>query len=99
VGAAASCGHLEVLKWLRNAGCPWDEGTRAAAALCGHLETLRWALQHGCEWDMMTCIFAAEGGHLDLLKWAREQGCPWNEDRVREAATRHEHVEMLRWLG
>ena len=28
---AASGGHLEVLKWLRSEGCPWDRGACIAA--------------------------------------------------------------------
>ena len=28
---AASGGHLEVLKWARANGCPWDEGLATAA--------------------------------------------------------------------
>jgi hypothetical protein len=29
---AAKRGHLEVLKWARENGCPWYEWTRAQAA-------------------------------------------------------------------
>ena len=36
--AAAKGGHLEVLKWLRENGCPWDEETcRYAAVSYTHL--------------------------------------------------------------
>ena len=41
-------GHLEVLKWARAHGCPWDESTCAKAAMNGHLEVLQWARAHGC---------------------------------------------------
>ena len=44
-------GHLEVLKWARANGCPWDEGTCAYAAEGGHLEVLKWARENGCPWD------------------------------------------------
>ena len=40
-------GHLEVLKYARENGCPWDETTCAAAAKNGHLETLKWARENG----------------------------------------------------
>ncbi len=33
-------GHLAVLKWLRQNGCPWDEGTCMGAARGGHFELL-----------------------------------------------------------
>jgi len=44
-------GHLEVLKWARENGCPWDEDTCAGAAEGGHLEVLKWARENGCPWD------------------------------------------------
>jgi hypothetical protein len=35
---AAEGGHLEVLKWARENGCPWDEDTRRIAASKGYVE-------------------------------------------------------------
>jgi len=71
VNYAAQRGHLEVLKWARENGCPWYEKTCAYAAAGGHLEVLKWARANGCPWDERTCTHAAEGGHLEVLKWAR----------------------------
>jgi len=48
---AAEGGHLEVLKWARENGCPWDKQTCAYAAKGGHLEVLKWARENGCPWD------------------------------------------------
>jgi hypothetical protein len=31
-------GHLEVLKWAHENGCPWDEYTRQRAAEKGYVE-------------------------------------------------------------
>ena len=45
---AAENGHLEVLKWLRENGCPWNEWTCKNAAGNGHLEILKWARENGC---------------------------------------------------
>ena len=64
--AAAKGGHLEVLKWARENGCPWDENTCAYAALGGHLEVMKWARENGCPWDEETCACAARGGHLEI---------------------------------
>ena len=36
---AARGGHLEVLKWARDNGCPWDVRTRELAASKGYVET------------------------------------------------------------
>ena len=45
---AAENGHLEVLRWLRENGCPWDFTTCSSAAKNGHLEVLQWACENGC---------------------------------------------------
>ena len=73
---AARGGHLKVLKWARDNGCPWDEWTCNNAAWGGHLKVLKWLIEKGCPWDEWTCNNAARGGHLEVLKWARENGCP-----------------------
>lgn len=44
----AGRGHLEVLKWCRANGCPWDEDIRREAAKGGHLEVLKWCRANGC---------------------------------------------------
>ena len=36
----AGSGNLELLKWMRENGCPWNAGTCTNAALGGHLEVL-----------------------------------------------------------
>ena len=68
-------GHLEVLRWAREHGCPWDDMTMQSAAVCGHLEVLQWAREHGCPWhadlenkDVDCCTLAAQDGHLEVLK-------------------------------
>ena len=65
-------GHLDVLKWARANGCPWDDWTCTEARWGDHLNVLKWACANDCPWDMDTCEFAALGGHLDVLKWLRE---------------------------
>ena len=46
---AASAGHLEVLQWLREEGCPWDKMTTAWAELNGHRAVAEWAVANGCD--------------------------------------------------
>ena len=93
---AAKNGHLEVLKWLRENGCPWDDWTCLYAAEYGHLEVLKWVRENGCPWDEDTCALAAWNGHLEVLKWARENGCPWNWLTCASAA-QNDHLEVLKW--
>ena len=42
---------IELLKYARDQGCPWDASTCRAAAGGGHLEVLQWARANGCPWD------------------------------------------------
>ena len=64
--AAAAGGQLEEFKFLRAAGCPWDEETCAHAALGGHLDVLKWARANGCPWDKWTRLFVASKGYDDV---------------------------------
>jgi phosphoglycolate phosphatase-like HAD superfamily hydrolase len=56
---AAYGGHLEVLKWLHGAGCPWGIPTCYTAAMGGHLDMLKWLHSAGCPWGIQTCYAAA----------------------------------------
>jgi hypothetical protein len=44
-------GHLEVLKWAKENGCPWNENVCNNAAKNGHLEILKWAIENGCPYN------------------------------------------------
>ena len=48
---AAFKGHLDVLKWLRAEGAPWDKWTCAKAAEGGNLNVFMWARKEGCPAD------------------------------------------------
>tara|TARA_B110000967_G_scaffold192210_1_gene218622 strand:+ start:1525 stop:2265 length:741 start_codon:yes stop_codon:yes gene_type:complete len=93
---AAETGQLEVVKWLRANGCPWDEMTCSWAAQGGRLEVLQWLRANGCPWNERTCARAAWGGHLEVLQWARANGCPWDTTTCSCAALRG-HLEVLQW--
>jgi hypothetical protein len=93
---AAEAGHLEVLKWLFEDGCPLKKKICETAAIRGHLDILKWARENGCHWDEETCSGAAKGGHLDILKWARENGCHWDSNTT-YAAAMSGRLEILKW--
>ena len=86
---AASFGRTDVLSWLRDHGCPWDQSTCAESARKGHLETLMWVRERGCPWDGNVLYEAARATsschqkiqshrdrHEELLAWVSENGCP-----------------------
>ena len=67
-------GHLEMLKWARSQGCPWDAETSLHAANSGHLEVLKWARSQGCPWDKADCLYEAEVNmYVDVADWIRAQ--------------------------
>ena len=48
LSALALGGHLDILKWARVHGCPWNYWTCHHAFAEGHLEVLKWAKENGC---------------------------------------------------
>ena len=89
---------MEILRWLRSEGCPWDADACRGAAANGHLEVLKWLRSEGCPWDEYdVCFYAADGGHLSVLKYLMSEGCAW--DRAFTDALEEEgHIEALEWL-
>ncbi|PNH05853.1 Ankyrin repeat domain-containing protein, partial [Tetrabaena socialis] len=69
--AAAAAGQLDVCVWLRQRGCPFQEGhALAAAARAGHQAVCEWLLANGgpgvqARWWAIAA--AAEGGHVGLM--------------------------------
>jgi len=83
---AAKKGNIEVLKWLREIGCSWDQVMCTKAAVRGNLAMLKWLRKQRCPWNRWTCDHAASKGHLEVLKWLRENDCPWSSDVCDSAA-------------
>jgi hypothetical protein len=48
---AAQCGDLEMLKWFRSRGCPWDYRVYVTATVFGGREILEWVMDNGCPWS------------------------------------------------
>ena len=90
-------GSIQMLKWAKEEGCPWNERTCATIALGGHLVVLKWARDHKCPWGVNTCGFAAKTGNLEMLKWARAHNAPWDRTTCEYAASGG-HLEVLKWL-
>jgi hypothetical protein len=98
---AACGGNLEVLKWLRRTGCPWDQWACYFAARGGHLEVLTWLRDARFPWTAATCAAAAASGHLEVLKWLHNIGCRLDEPcshNIRVYAAAGGNVDMMRWL-
>ena len=92
----AENGNFDLLQFLHEKGCPWDEWTCADAAASGHLECLKYAHENGCPWNEYTCSTAASNGHLECLKYAHENKCPWNRYTCSSAAS-NGHLECWKY--
>ena len=70
----ATHGDIEMLKWLRAEGCPWDAWVCARAACGGHLEVLNWLQAEGCPREENACTEAAasEATKVMIYKWQLE---------------------------
>ena len=49
---ASEAGNLEIMKWLRSEGCPWNAATCSGAASNGHLDVLKWVIDNGCPYEV-----------------------------------------------
>ncbi|WBR15045.1 Ankyrin repeat protein [Pandoravirus kuranda] len=92
---AAAYGHLGVIKYAHENGCPWHHGVCEAAEAYGHVDCLRYAHGAGCHWSG-ECDEAASGGHTDVLRYAKEKGLGGGELACRYAAAGG-HVDTLRY--
>jgi len=97
---AASGGHLEVLKYLREEGkAPWNSDTATLAARNGHLHILEYLVERKYDkYIERACRWAANYGHLDCLKYLHETAkAPWNSEAIRKAH-KNDHPECVQYL-
>ena len=47
---------IDVLKWLKDNGCPLDETTFKCAAKNGNLENMIWLKENNCPYDKVWCL-------------------------------------------
>jgi hypothetical protein len=80
---AACNGSLDVLKWCRTQGYPWEDGLIGlGAGISGNLAMLQWLSQElhitWDDWDLQFMLQKAGlAGSLPACKWLRAQGAPF----------------------
>ena len=101
---AAKGGHLEIMIYAYNHGCPFDaslDGMRVPAsrlaAQFGHLRCLRWCISVGMKLDKLIMEAAAEAGHLEIVCWLKRNGCPWDGGACDRAAYEG-HLDVFIYL-
>ena len=70
-------GHINVLNWLKDHGCPLDSHAYFSAVRgCGDLNVLKWLKNNGCPHFSLgyLCRDAALTGKVELLKFAIDNG-------------------------
>ncbi len=82
----AKNGNLELLRYAREKGCPWNDDTTYVAAKNGWLNCLRYAHENGCPWDEHTTYGAVRNGYSYCLRYAHENDCPWDRTTTGIAA-------------
>ena len=75
---AAVRGNMELMRWLRDKGCPWDGRLCTISAGNGHLSMLQWLWSQSppCKWTSHTTSSAAQHDHPDVLIWLLQQEQP-----------------------
>ena len=101
---AAHNGHLPVIQWAQENGCP-DQGDLCRRAVAGgdHVHILRWARSQTPPhpWTgaggVLLSQHAASYGRLKCLDWALQNGCPGYR-YLCESAASGGSLESLKWL-
>ena len=104
--AAASAGHMHVLRWAVGEGVDVDQVTCDAAIREGRLDVMHWLVSQGCTCRLdWSCREAIEHGQVRVLKWLRalpvnpfDPRDPWLKDELCALAAEYGQLEALQWL-
>lgn len=94
---AAENGHLDIVKYLHEIGCPWNNHTYYCAVTGGNLEIIKYLHENDCPWSESTCSNAVYHGHMEILKYLHDNGCPWDKNSCSFAAMKG-HLNILQYL-
>lgn len=107
---AASGGHLDCLKYLRELGCEWDKYLLVVAAKGGHVNILEYAHSRGLTWtpdesfamptrfdliNLTPLVAAVRGGHLECVRYLLDSGAAL-EPKFSAIACEHGHLHILK---
>lgn len=73
---AATYGNLDIMKWLLENNCPWNEYTFRFAVKHGNLENIKWLYDNGCPFDSWAFNCALQSGNKTIIQWLKEHNCP-----------------------
>lgn len=93
---AAQNGHLHILKYLHDNGCPWDSETVKNAAWFGKDDCLQYALENNCPKINATCQ-AVRSKNFKCLQLLHQYECEWEYDTA-ELAAFYNRIDMLKFV-
>jgi hypothetical protein len=100
--AAARCGSVAVLEWLKQQGVEPTLCTAEVAAEENQLPVLQYLFEHatGFLFDESLCRVAAENGRLAILQWLRSTAdCQWDSDDIMASAAKSGSVQLMNWIS
>jgi hypothetical protein len=80
IAEAAYRGHLAMVKYCVDNGCPMYADACKFAAKEGHLDVLKYLHENDCPWDSWACFWAHENHRDDCLNYLIEQKCEGFEE-------------------
>ena len=96
INSAAFVENLNIVKWLKENNCPWDDSIFFIAQN-GNLNMMKWSKENNCPWYKWTFSEAANNGNLENMKWLLENNCPWDIYTFRNA-TKNGNLTNMKWL-
>ena len=94
---AVDGGNLNLIKYLHDNGCDWDEKTCTYAAFNNNLDILKYLHENECPWNEKACLAACHNDHVDILKYLHENGCP-RDSHACHIACHNGHLEIFKYL-
>ncbi len=94
---AAEGGHLNIIKWLINNGCEYDDCIFECAAEHGHLNILKWGFQNGYKLPDNIAEIAASHGKLYIIIWLHENNFKFDQ-KVHVCAAESGNLELVKRL-
>jgi hypothetical protein len=97
-GDAAWSGSIEMLLYLKQQGCVFNEFTMRSAAGRGGIPVCQYLLGEQCPCDVQACADAAAGGHLETVRFLHNNGCPWDATTICTSAASSGSIELMQYL-
>jgi hypothetical protein len=104
---ASEFGHLELLEWLLERGCPINDFASIAAAQNGRVNILEFLERKEIvkpeRWSPRALARACRNLHLDAIDFLLQRGCQWDDDCLFEevlvgAALTKGRLDALEWI-